>query len=130
MIIILKKDKILLYKGNIMEKANIYENLVYSDEKVQITPMMNNDVSKEIRIVFKENQLMKDHKTSFPISVEIVDGEIDFGIGEKVYNLIKGDIVSLEASVVHNLLAKQDSIVRLTLSKQDTVARVKGVLKL
>ncbi len=113
-----------------MQKVNIYENLVYSDEKVQITPMIDNEASKEIRIVFKENQFMKDHKTSFPIAVEIVEGEIDFGIGEKIYKLIKGDIVSLEASVMHNLLAKKDSIVRLTLSKKDSVARVKGVLKL
>jgi quercetin dioxygenase-like cupin family protein len=92
--------------------------------------LQDGDASKEIRIVFKKDQFMKDHKTSFPISVEIVDGEIDFGIGEKVYNLIKGDIVSLEASIMHNLLAKDDSIVRLTLNKKDSVARVKGVLKL
>jgi quercetin dioxygenase-like cupin family protein len=113
-----------------MQKVNIYENLVYSDEKVQITPLMDGDASKEIRIVFKKDQFMKDHKTSFPISVEIVDGQIDFGVGEKVYTLIKGDIVSLEASIMHNLLAKDDSIVRLTLNKKDSVARVNGVLKL
>lgn len=113
-----------------MQKVNIYENLVYSDEKVQITPLLDGDTSKEIRIVFKKDQLMKDHKTSFPITVEIVDGVIDFGVGEKVYELIKGDIVSLEASIVHNLLSRENSIVRLTLSKKDSVARVSGVLKL
>lgn len=113
-----------------MQKFNIYENLVYSDEKVQITPMYNSDISKEVRIVFKEGQIMKDHKTSFPISVQIVEGEIDFGVGEQVYNLIKGDIVSLEANIMHNLKANDDSIVRLTLSKADTVKRVQGVLKL
>lgn len=113
-----------------MKKVNIYEKLVFSDEKVQITPMMDTDSSKEIRIVFKKNQIMKDHKTNFPITVEIVDGEIDFGVGEKVYNLIKGDIVSLEASIMHNLKANEDSIVRLSLSKKDSVARVNSVLKL
>ena len=113
-----------------MQKVNIYENLVYSNEKVQITPLMNTDSSKEIRIVFKENQIMKDHHTPHPIAVEIVDGEIDFGVQEEVFNLIKGDIVSLGASVVHNLTAKKDSIVRLTLSKKDSISRVKGVLKL
>ena len=113
-----------------MKKANIYEHLVYSDEKVQITPLMNTDSSKEIRIVFKENQIMKDHQTPHPIAVEIVEGEIDFGVRDDVITLIKGDIVSLEASVVHNLKATQDSIVRLTLSKKDSIARVSGVLKL
>jgi len=113
-----------------MKKVNIYENLVYSDVKVQITPLMNTDSSKEIRIVFKKDQIMKDHHTPHPIAVEIVEGEIDFGVKEEVFTLIKGDIVSLEASVVHNLKATQDSIVRLTLSKNDTIARVNGVLKL
>ena len=113
-----------------MQKFNIYENLVYSDEKVQITPMYNSDISKEVRIVFKEGQIMKDHKTSFPISVQIVEGEIDFGVGEKIYNLTKGDIVSLDANIMHNLKANDDSIVRLTLSKADTIQRVQGVLKL
>lgn len=113
-----------------MKKINIYDNLVYSDKKVQITPLMDTDSSKEIRIVFKKNQIMKDHHTPHPIAVEIVEGEIDFGVKEEVFTLIKGDIVSLEASVVHNLKATQDSIVRLTLSKKDSIARVKGVLKL
>jgi len=113
-----------------MKKINIYENLAYSDDKVQITPLMDTDSSKEIRIVFKKDQVMKDHHTPYPIAVEIVDGEIDFGVQEEVVRLIKGDIVSLEASVVHNLKANKDSIVRLTLSKKDSIARVKGVLKL
>jgi len=113
-----------------MKKFNIYENLEYGEDKVKITPMYDSESSKEIRIVFKKDQIMKDHKTNFPISVQIVEGEIDFGVGEMVYNLKKGDIVSLEANIVHNLKAGMDSIVRLTLSKFDTVARVQGVLKL
>lgn len=113
-----------------MKKVNIFENLEYSDKKIQITPLMETDASKEIRIVFKENQIMKDHHTPHPISVEIVDGAIDFGVKDEVFTLVKGDIVSLEASVVHNLKAIQDSIVRLTLSKKDNIARVQGVLKL
>jgi len=113
-----------------MQKFNIYNEIKYSQEKVQITPMFESDSSKEIRIVFTKGQIMKDHKTNFPITVEIFEGEIDFGVGEKVYNLVKGDIVSLEASIMHNLKANDDSIVRLSLSKKDSVNRVNGVLKL
>ncbi len=113
-----------------MKKTNIFENLEYSDEKVQITLMLETEYSKEIRIVFKKNQIMKEHKTNFPICVEIIEGEINFGVNKDVHKLVKGDIVSLEPSVSHNLDAKEDSIVRLTLSKKDSVTRVNSVLKL
>lgn len=113
-----------------MQKFNIYENIKYSQEKVQITSMFESDFTKEIRIVFTKNQIMKDHKTNFPITVEVFEGQIDFGIDEKIYKLVKGAIISLEAGIVHNLKANEDSIVRLSLSKNDSFARVKGVLKL
>ncbi len=113
-----------------MQKFNIYDGLEYGENKVKITPMFESESSKEIRIVFKESQIMKDHKTSFPISVEIFEGSIDFGVNNEIFTLVKGDIVSLEANVIHNLKANEDSIVRLTLSKSDSINRVKGVLKL
>ncbi len=113
-----------------MQKFNILDALEYGENKVAITPMFESDTSKEIRIIFKKDQIMKDHKTSFPISVEIFEGSIDFGVNNEIYTLVKGDIVALEANIVHNLKANENSIVRLTLSKSDSVNRVKGVLKL
>ncbi len=73
---------------------------------------------------------MKKHQTSFPITVEIFKGEIDFGIDETIFNLVKGDIISSDANVKHDLKANFDSLVRLTLSKKDTINKVQGVLKL
>ena len=67
---------------------------------------------------------MKEHKTSIPITVEIFEGAIYFGVIGVNYSLVKEDLFSLEAIVPHDLLAKKDSIVRLTLSKLDNVERV------
>lgn len=113
-----------------MNKFNIYDNLEYDENKIKITPMIDNDFFKEIRIVFKKNQVIKDHKTAYPIAVEVFDGEIDFGLCDEVHNLKKGDIISLEGNIIHNLKANEDSIIRLTLNKGDSINRVKGVLKL
>ena len=113
-----------------MQKFNIYDNIEYSEEKVLITPMFDDENRKEIRIVFSKNQIMKDHKTKFPITVEIVEGSIDFGVKEEIFSLVKGDIVALDGDIMHNLKANENSVVRLSLSKNDTTNRVQGVLKL
>jgi len=112
-----------------MNSANILENVVYNDEKVAISVLFETETTKEIRILFQKNQVMKKHQTKFPITVEIVEGAIDFGVNDVTHNLVKGDLVALGGSIPHDLLAVKDSIVRLTLSKLDSVDRVKGVVE-
>ena len=103
------------------------ENLNFSDDKVVIKVILESSFSKEIRILFKKGQIMKEHKTAFPITVHILEGAIDFGVHGKVNLLKKGDIVSLNGNIPHDLTAKEDSVVRLTLSKLDKADRVEKV---
>jgi len=113
-----------------MISTNILSDLIFNDDKPNIKVMFESSFSKEIRILLKENQIMKEHKTPYPIVVEVFDGTLDFGVNGEVHNLKKGDILTLEGSVPHDLKAQSDCIVRLTLSKLDSVNRVQGVLKL
>lgn len=110
-----------------MKSNNLYHDLNYNDEKVAISVLFESNLTKEIRILFKKGQLMKKHQTPYPITVEIVEGEIDFGVNEKLVHLKKGDIVALDGGVPHDLNAQANSILRLTLSKQDSVQRVRNV---
>ena len=113
-----------------MQKGSFLDDVVYGDTQPVITPLITNDFTKEIRIVFRKGQAMKAHKTAFPITVMIVKGLIDFGIGTERHGLRAGEVVALEPNVMHDLYAAEDSIVRLSLHKSDTVARVSGVLRL
>lgn len=112
-----------------MKVASIYEELMYSSNKPAISVLLESSFTKEIRIVFKKEQLMKEHKTAFPIVVEVVEGAIDFGVKGKKHQLKKGTIISLEGNIPHDLKALEDSIVRLTLSKFDKTERVQTVVK-
>lgn len=111
-----------------MKTASLRNELVYNDDKVSIKVMMETETSKEIRILFKKGQIMKEHKAGFPITVEIHQGAITFGVNGEDLILNTGDLIYLDANVPHDLLANKDSIVRLTLSKFDKVERVENVI--
>lgn len=110
---------------NEMKIKSFNENIEFSDHQVVTKVILETSFSKEIRILLKKGQTMKEHKAPYPIIVHILEGEIDFGIGDKIKLLQTGDVISLENNVYHDLTAKKDSIVRLTLSQLDDVSRVK-----
>lgn len=110
-----------------MEITSFNKELVFED-KIKTKVILETSFSKEIRIVMKEGQEMKEHKTKFPIIVHVLEGLVDFGVQGTVHRFDAGSIISLDANIPHDLLAKKDSIVRLTLSKQDAVERVEKVI--
>ncbi|MGB8705304.1 MAG: cupin domain-containing protein [Gillisia sp.] len=113
-----------------MKTSSLTQDIEYSSEKTpQVKLLLDSDTGKEIRIVFKAGQVMKEHKTPFPIVVEIFEGSIDFGVNGENHQLKKGDLVALEGNIPHNLKAMGDSIVRLSLNKADTAQRVEDVAK-
>ena len=110
-----------------MKTASIYQDLEFNENKTAIKAILETDFTKEIRILMRENQEMKEHQTPFPIVVELLEGEIIFGVEGQNYEVKKGDLLTLSGGVPHNLIAKKESVIRLTLSKLDSSKRVEGV---
>ena len=111
-----------------MNIASLYENLEYGEDRPAVKVMIDNTHIKEVRIVFRKGQEMREHKTKFPIVVEIVDGIISFGVNGERYELEKGKLIALEGHIAHDLIAVKDSVVRLSLNKSDDVSRVEKVI--
>lgn len=111
-----------------MEQASIYQDVEYNDNRPVIKVLFETTFTKEIRIAMKAGTMMKKHQTPFPIVVEIVAGEIDFGVDGTIHNLKKGSLVALDGGVPHDLAAIDDSIIRLTLTKSDQTQRVEKVI--
>lgn len=107
--------------------ASLTKDLDYDDKKPSIRILLETETSKEIRIAFKKGQLMKEHKTPFPIVVEIFKGAISFGVNGTEHHLTSGNLIALEGGVPHDLKALEDSIVRLSLSKKDAIERVQKI---
>ena len=110
-----------------MKTASIYQDLEFNENKPAIKAILETDFTKEIRILMRENQEMKEHQTPFPIVVELLEGKIIFGVEGQNYEFKKGDLLTLSGGVPHNLIAKKESVIRLTLSKLDSSKRVEGV---
>ena len=110
-----------------MKTASIYGSLEFNENRPAIKVLLETPFTKEIRIALKKGQEMKEHKTSFPIVIYIVEGIIDFGLPTERMQLNKGDLIALDGNVPHDLVAVAESIVRLTLTMQDTADRVKNV---
>lgn len=112
-----------------MQITSLLENITYAENHPSAQVLINNAYSKEIRITFRKGQEMKAHKAPSPITIEIVEGFIDFGVGTQRHLLPKGSLITLEANAVHDLKATEDSIVRLSLYKGDQIERVQEVIK-
>lgn len=97
-----------------MERASLIEDLVYSEDKPIVTVLLKTKTVKELRILMKAGQVMKEHKAAFPIIVEVFEGAIDFGVNRKKQLLKKGDLIALDANVPHDLCSVKESIIRLT----------------
>ena len=110
-----------------MKIASFLKNVTFNENKPSISMLLETEFSKEIQIAFKKEQIMKDHKAPFPITVQVLQGSINFGINREIKELQAGDLIYLDANIVHNLTALSQSVVRLTLSKLDTLQRVKRV---
>lgn len=105
----------------------IYSFAVENFDGVKPEAVFEDAVSKEIRIAMAAGAVMKDHKAPGAIKVQVLQGEIEFGVSGSVHTLKTLDLIALEPEIVHNLTAKKDSIVRLTLSKNDSFTRVAQV---
>lgn len=109
-----------------MKTASFNQQINYQQERIVTKLILETSFSKEIRILLKSGQVMREHKAPFPIVVHLLEGEIDFAVQDEIKSLQKGDILTLEGNILHELTALQDSIVRLTIAKQDNISRVEN----
>ncbi len=111
-----------------MKTATLSKEVEFNTSKPAISVLFETDGTKEIRIAMRNGQLMKEHKTPFPIVVELFSGTLNFGVNSKIHNLVAGDMLTLAGNIPHDLAATSDCVVRLSLSKLDKVERVEHLV--
>ncbi len=110
-----------------MTITSLVDNITYQENKPTVNVLLKTDTTKELRIVMKKGQIMKEHQAPYPIVIEIFEGSINFGVNNEKKLLNKGDLIALDANIPHDLTCMSDCIIRLSLSIYDSVERVKNV---
>jgi quercetin dioxygenase-like cupin family protein len=69
-----------------------------------------------VLIVMENAAKMKEHHADGTLSVQVLKGQIRFSVHGKPHDLKAGDLITLSASIRHEVAALQDSAFLLTLS--------------
>ncbi len=110
-----------------MNIKSFKDELEFDETRVKTKVLVETTFSKEIQILMKGGQTMKEHKAPYPILIHILEGNIELGLPENKFLMKCGDIIALDGDIPHDLTATKNSIIRLTLSKFDKVERIKSV---
>ena len=78
--------------------------------------------SRSMRIVLvglHENSELKKHTANGIISVQVLEGKINFTAEQKTVSLEKGQMIALQDKIPHSVVAVQESFFLLTLAMSD-----------
>ncbi len=112
-----------------MNIKSFKDKIEFDEIRVKTKVIIETSFSKEIQILMNVGQVMKEHKTPYPILIHLLEGNIELGVQGEKSMLKSGDIIALEGDISHDLKAIENSIIRLTLSKFDKVERLKSILE-
>lgn len=81
----------------------------------QNTAIFKTERLEVIRLVLPQGKSMRDHKVAGDITVQCLEGRIDFTCGANHQVLSAGELLYLAGGVVHNLTALEDASALLTI---------------
>jgi len=111
-----------------MNIISFIDEIEFDEIRVKTKVLLETSFSKEIQILMKVGQMMKEHKSPYPILIHLLEGNIGLGVQGQKLIMKGGDIIALDGDIPHDLTANENSIVRLTLSKYDKVERLKSIV--
>ncbi|GGO98469.1 cupin domain-containing protein [Actinomyces gaoshouyii] len=86
-------------------RLGLNEALPVSEEATTSRVVVNNDVLRTVIFTFDAGQLLTEHASPKAVVVTLLEGEMDFSIGERTERLAAGDVVYLAPGDRHALTA-------------------------
>ena len=76
-----------------------------------VAKIIHNDANcKTLVLAFKKGMVLKEHKTNVPTTLLVMDGEIEYRVGEEKITLKKYNQTGIPIGMLHAVEAKEDSV--------------------
>lgn len=99
----------LLSQHNLLEASHVANASGHSQE------LLNTDHAKVVLIKMASGHHIKPHHSKFPLTVQVISGQILFTLADDEHSLRTGDWIALPAGAMHSVSAESDSSVLVTL---------------
>jgi quercetin dioxygenase-like cupin family protein len=98
-----------------MKHANIHEALHFDEENIVIDELLETPFVREIRIAMYAHQVMRDHQSEHPVTIEVCEGAVTLSTENAELILPRGEVIGLDGGVKHHIEALQESVLRLSI---------------
>ena len=96
--------------------SQLKDEPTWNEREHNAITVFKSDKMRIVLIGLKENATMKQHKANAIISVQVLEGQIEFITGTQNETLMQGDILVLHENVLHSVTATEESFVLLTMA--------------
>lgn len=97
--------------------AEIATDFPYQEGRVSPHTLLDTPSVRVIHIALDVGTELKEHMTSYPIVVEVIEGTISFGVNAQEYVLEAGGMIHVEAKLLHAVRAITQSRINIMLLK-------------
>ena len=98
--------------------AELKQETTWADSDRNSITVFKSDTTTIVLIGLHENAELKEHTAIGNITVQVLDGEINFFAEQQTLSLVKGQMITLEANIPHSVTALKESFFLLTVVKK------------
>ena len=95
--------------------VQLKQETTWADSDRNSITVFKSDTTTIVLIGMHKNAELKEHTAIENITVQVLDGEINFFAEQQIFLLEKGKLITLEANIPHSVTAMKESFFLLTL---------------
>lgn len=94
----------------------VKSEITWTESDRNAVTLFKSDTMRIVLLGLHENAALNPHQTNGVISLQVLEGKINFITDEKQLILEKGDMLALQANIIHSVIAMKESFFLLTIS--------------